>query len=405
MSLVLLIAMSGLLVGSIHMGSPDVRGRMRQGIPGAPVEWGSSVEYFTGLNKSPQAVQVSTVAVTDPGDNTVVTITINGTAVSINTGAVSADATSIAAQLATAINANGLVRSRVAATSAAAVLTLTGLVMGTDGAFTVANTTAASLAAATLVTTAASAAAIPFGRAVFAQGFQTGEGEPYVALAAAGGFTPQVITSTIAFVSGAVLTVEVYERRGAFRTLLTSQNDAMATSADASLDAMAVLLNAALAANTVLVASAPATATGLVFTAEVPGTEIEVYVTAGSEGASVPAITTVETTGPSPATSFERAFAGMSMHNIDSPAVGSLQGEYAGNAGVLVMRKGLMFVASAEVITQGATVYVETGVTADNGKLFIAGSATRIALPRSRILWERDGNLAADGIAIVRLAA
>lgn len=389
----------GTMLGAITQTAGDVRSRSRQGKPGQWVERGGTEEYFTGLNQNPQAVQVSTVVLTDPGDSIDVTITINGIAVTVNTGTGLA-AAAIGALLAAAINANPLVRANVLASFATVTLTLTGLTPGAT--FTVASTTGASLAAPTLVTTAASAAVIPFGRALISQGFQTGEGERLVALAASSLLTAQVITASVTFVTGSVITATVYEIRGAERVQIGSVSETSATSVAVTSAALLASLNTVLPANTVNVTGG---VTNLVFTAEILGFEFDVELSADDTGASVPVWTKALTTGPSASTSIHRALCGVSLYShIDPAPSGSTLGEYGANAGVLVANKGKLWIESDETISPSDTVFIELGVAADNGQFFGASSATRIALARDRVRFERDGVTTADSIAAVRLA-
>src|SRR5688572_3692025 len=108
------ILASLLLMGTISQKATDVRNRMRQGKPGAWAERSSTDEYFTGLNQNPQAKQVTTVTLTDQGDDDDVVITINGIDVTYNTGTGKSLAT-IGAEFAAAINAEPLVRGQVVA--------------------------------------------------------------------------------------------------------------------------------------------------------------------------------------------------------------------------------------------------------------------------------------------------
>ena len=382
---------------SISQGFGDVRSRARQGLVGDWVFADHTRRGGFGVNSSPQAVQVVTFDVADPGDDLVVTIDIDGIVVSAATGTGN-NATQIAALLATAINAEPLVRGKVAATSAVAVVTLTGQNPGLSVTVT-AGTSTSNVATATA---ADSADPIPFGRAVIHTGFTSNE-EESVALPS---FAAQVITIAATYVASAKIRVAVYEVLNGERILLADVTETSATSLDATLDALAAALNTALPANSVLAASTPATATAITLTAERAGMEIEVDVGAGDEGASVPVWTVTNTTGPSVATSLARAFRGISLYSSSdqAPAVGSA-GEYAGNAGVKFAQRGVVWVESTETPAVGGTVYVETAAGATLGRLYTTGSSTRVALPRSRATWDRPGLTAADGIAAVRLEA
>lgn len=384
---------------SITQGFGAVRSRMPWWILGGLVERSSNDEIRSAINESPQAKQVTTVAVSDPGDDVDVTITINSVDVTYNTGT-GAAAADIATGLAAAINAEPLVRGQVVASAASTTLTLTGVTPGES--FTVTEDDGA-LSSVTTTTAADEADPIEFGRAVIRTGYS--DTDELVAKAASSAFTAQVITADIAYVASAVISVRVYEIRGAERVLIASVDEASATSQDATIDALVALLNAALPANSVLAAANDATATAIVFTAEVAGLEFAVEVEAGHEGASLPAVSVANTTGPSAATSFHRAFRGVAIRDQASEptAIAGTQQQYAGNSSLSYCRKGLVAVESAEAISPGATVYVELGVTADNGKFFAADSATRIGLARSLATWELDANSDTGSLAALRL--
>lgn len=403
----------GASLGAISQGMGDVRSRTRQGIVGDWVYSDPTKRSGGGLNAYPQAKQITTVTVANIGDDLDVIITINGVDVTYDTGT-GEDATAIAAGLAEAINAEPLVRAVVEATSSGGTLTLTGLNDGLAFTVSIASDPNAALSSVTTTQAAATASAIPFGRAVIFNNYNPGnrgnalgETERLVMAPLAGAFTAQVITATIPFVSGAVITVRVYEVRGEERILLASVNDASATSADATIDALVVLLNAALPANSVLAAADNATATAIVFTAEVPGREIDVEVVSGSEGASVPAVTVAYTTGPNYATSLIRAWEGVSLYNRarEAATLTSTEGQYGPNDSVHYAIRGVVWVQSDEAVSRGGTVYVETVAGATCGRFYAATSATRVALPRRIARWERDGLVSTDSLAALRLEA
>ena len=388
----------------ISQGFGDVRARLHQGIPGDWVYADPDRRWSSGINSSPQAVQVTTVTVTDQGDDDDVIITINGIDVSINTGTGGTAAT-IGADLAEAINAEPLVRGQVRASFDTATLTLTGLTAGLEFTVSIASDPDSVLSSVTTTTAADTADAIPFGRVVVSQGSNTSESEKLVALADTTKFTAQVQTLSIAYVDTAVINISVWEIRGSERIRLAEVSEASAASQDATIDALVVLLNAALPAASVLAAANDASATAIVFTAEIPGLEFEVTWLAGHEGASLPAITIANTTGPSRSTSLHRAFAGISLY---SPAdecgtVGGETGQYAGNAGVKFGQRGCLWITNAETPAEADTVYVELAAGSTAGRLYAASSATRVALSKAVAVWERDGLVTADSLAAVRL--
>lgn len=377
---------------SIRQLATDVRATSPQGAVGDWAGYGDFDRWCTLFNQSPQAVQVTTVTVSDPGDNTDVSIVINGFTVTANTGT-GLDASGVAATLVVAINADPRVRADVRATSSTTTLTLTGLTPGL--AFTCTESDGA-LASVTTTTSATEAEAIPVGRAMISQGYQGSK--KLGALAKSSLLTAQVITATV--VTGVATTrpIRIWEIRGDERTLLADTVFAGSATEATEATNIADAANLALAASTVLAA---ANSTAVTFTAEVAGLEFEVEIGQVTTGD----ITLAATTGPSPSTSICRALAGVSMRPQDEECatIGGTSPEWPANAGVRAAQGGMLWVESDEAITAGAPVFIELGVTADNGQLFLADSATRLQLPKRMVVWERDGSSSSDSLAAVRL--
>lgn len=383
---------------SIFAMAMGVRSTQYQGGVGDWAAHSDHDRWATGLNQSPQAKQVTTTTVSDPGDGNNITITINGFDVTVS--ATGLDASGCAAALAAAINADARVRANVIASSNGTTLALTGLTPGL--AFTVTESDA-SLTTPSTTTSAASAEAVPVGRALISQGVNPGRAEQLVALAKSSLLTPQVHTFTTTFVSGAVIRAWVWRIVGNERQLINTAFFASATDLATTLAGLVSALETAMPANTVSFA-VNGGSTAIVATAEVPGLEFKVELEHVSGGASAPAFSYTDTTGPNRATSINRALAGISLRPQDEelPA-GATEPVWPGNRGLRMAKGGQLFVESAEAITDGAPVYVELGVAADNGKLFTSGSATRLQLARELVAWVRDGNVAADNLAVVRL--
>ncbi|HEX5038507.1 MAG TPA: hypothetical protein VFW95_00045 [Candidatus Limnocylindria bacterium] len=395
----LALALFGLMTGTIAQGFGDARSRARQGIVGDWVYSDHTRRSASGINAHPQAAQVTTVTMTDQGDDDDVVITINGVDVEYNTGTGKALA-AIGAEFAAAINAEPLVRGQVAATFDTATLTLTGTVPGLAFTVSIASDPDSVLSDVTAVTAADEADPVPFGRTVVHQGFNASEGERLVATPYAALFTPQVITATVVTGVATTRAIRVYEIRGDEKVLLANTVFAGSATEATEAAAIATAINLALPAATVI---ADDDSTAVTFTAEVAGLEFQVeieQVTAGD-------ITFANTTGPSAATSLWRAFQGISLYSpsVETTTVGGTTAQYRANEGVHYATRGVVWVESSETPAAGGTVYVETTAGANQGRLYAASSATRIALPKSRARWERDGLVAADGIAAVRLEA
>jgi hypothetical protein len=101
------------------------------------------------------------------------------------------------------------------------------------------------------------------------------------------------------------------------------------------------------------------------------------------------------------------AAAGVSLYATDeeNTTIAPIGGDvvYPPNAGVRVMKSGLVFVASSEAPSKGDPVYAETVAGATLGRLYATASATRVLLPGAT--WERDARPSSgDDLAVVRLA-
>jgi len=392
-------------MANVFQGALDVLGRQRIGAPGDSAAYSDSDRTSTAFNSSPEAVQITTVTMTDQGDDDDVIITINGYDVEYNTGTGLALA-AIGAAFAAAINGDERVRGDVRASFDTATLTLTGLTPGETFTVSIASDPDSVLSAVTTTQAAAESAAIPAGRLCIVQtNSDAHSAEELCAIAKSSLLTAQVITFTCTYVASAIVKASIYEIRGSERVHLGSGIFVSATDLNATLDGLAAAINTALAANTVLAASTPATATDITLTAEVLGLEFDVELEHVSGGASSPVFTKTYTTGPSPLTSIARAALGVSQRPNDEEVstIGGTDPEWPGSAGVRLWKESQVIVESDEAITNGGTVYVELGVTADNGQFFAADSATRLALPKAMAEWRRDGGVSAHSVAVVRL--
>lgn len=395
---------AALMMGGISQGFGDLRSRTRQGIPGDWVYSDHTKRWGSGINSTPQKVQIVTSTVSDPGDDQTITISIAPTTadtaidVTINTGT-DEDATSLAEMLAAAINLEPLIRGSVRASSSGTTLTLTGLNPG--AAFTVTESSA-SLTTPSTTQVADEADPVPFGRAVIHVGDAAGETEPLVTVPYASLFSAQVITATI--VNGVATTraVRVWEIRGPGDRVLMLETVYLGSATEATeATNLAAAVELAAPANTVV--AAVAASVTVTFTAEVPGTEILVEI----EQVNAGDVTFANTTGPSEATSLNRAWRGISLYDpaSEAPTTTSTEGQYAPNAGVRFGYRGVIWVASSESPSPSADVYVELAAGSTQGRFYVSGSSTRVALSRRIARWERDGLVAADALAAIRLEA
>lgn len=382
---------------TVSQAANDVLSRARQGLIGAWVLSSALNSSITVLNEDPQAVQVDTIQVDTATNDHEYEWTINSVDLTFTADS-SATKIEISDGMALVTNADPLVRGQVKAVADGTdLITLTGLTPGQ--AFTLTDVDSKCTDAS--VTTAAAASALGFGRAVIADGTNTNETEQLGKAVVAAAFTAQVITLNMIFVTSATYLL----------TLRTSTGDLLSqievdanTNTDTTAAAIVTALNDDLAASTILTVQ---TAGVITLTAEVPGTEFTLEVGVNEEGGAGDAIVSVvATTGPSQATSLERALLGVTLHSDNDPTttIGGTEGSYAANAGMRVARRGVVWVESTETITADSDVYVETTAGTTAGRFFAASSATRIKLPRSLARWERDGITASDTLAALRLS-
>lgn len=370
---------------SISQSWSDARRRSRQAIPGMCLALAFAV-YDTFLNQDPQAVQISTYTVDTATNAATYTVEVNGQSIAIV--AASGTGSAIAEQIADAINADPLAGAVCSAEASGSDIVLTGRTPGL--AFTATESDAKLSVVETQA--AAEAAAVAFGVAIKDTGFNGSEPEKTGALLS--GFTAQVATIDYSYTGSSELGVRVYEIRGDERILLADAKHLLATSKAASTTALLAELNAALPANTVA-----ATAGGsdeVVLTAEVAGLEFAAEVYSDDHANVAPSI--AETTGPSLSTSAGRAFAGVSRFDPASEAasVGANAGQYAANDGIKVAQKDHVWVSNSESPSNGGTVYVDVST----GLFYASASSARVALPKAKAKWLRDGR---DGDAIALL--
>lgn len=348
----------------------------------------------TVINTAPQAQQVSTITIDTVTNSATYTVTINGIPVSYTADA-SAVNTEIVAGLIAAIEEDPSVSASVTCVATSAtVATLTARLPGI--AFTITDSDAKITTATT--TAAADADAVPFGRLLILEDVDVDTGNVEGSLAMSSRLSAQVDSWAITY-EAVILNVEIIVDGVAYQVSHT-----MASDLDTSIDALVGKINGAamgLPANTVIATANASTATALVLTSEVAGKPFTSRVWLGV-GATVAAPVLTQT---APVDSdINRAQVGISVFAYDeeSTAAGVSTPSYPANASMKVLRRGDIAVECAETVTFGAPVYVELGVTADNGKFFAASSATRVRLQAAK--WVRNEQSAAsDDVAILRL--
>jgi hypothetical protein len=386
---------------TISAQASDARARSRQGIVGMLLFTSHLTQILTAINEDPQAVQIDDITIDTANDDTLYTVTINGVDTTIDSGAAATTTTirdALIAALLLAPLARGFV---IASIKDADELTLTGLTPGLAHTVAVSAGAGGAISVAS-VQVAATAAAVPFGRLVINDGLEPDGVVPLGKLAQSTSLTAQVHTLNIIFVASATYLVTVRDEAG--EVLAQGETDAD-TNTDTTGTAIAATLNGLLPAASVLVASVGGGSGDITFTAELAGREFSVEVgtnEAGQAGGAI--VSQTDTTGPSRATSVNRAALGISLHSQNDPAttIGGLEGEYAPNVGMRLLKgANAIFVERPGVVAGGDPVFVELNVTADNGKFFNADSATRVRLVKAT--WERDGINTADGVAGLRI--
>lgn len=370
----------------------DVRARRPQAKIGQPVEANYLNSLLTLINKNPQASQVSTVTVDTATNSHEYVITINGVDVSYTADGATSKI-EIADGLAAAVNAEPLVRGQVSAVSdGVSVVTLTGLYPGVE--FTLAEDSAKLSIATT--TAAAEADSVAFGRLVVSGDYQSDEANELGSLAKASALTAQVDTITVDYAASETYTVviEIAGERYLIGPILADTDDATTSALIHN------AINAMMPANTVI--STNPSATSVVLTAEVAGKAFKT--TVGLETGTTARLSLAHTTATA-ATDINKVAKGISVYTTDEE-VTEVEGTtvvYPANAGMMALRKGLIWVENSETIVRGDAVYVELGVTADNGKLFKASSATRVKV--DGLTWERSARSSSgDDLAVVSVA-
>lgn len=363
------------------------------------------------INTNPQAVQISTATFT--GVEVSYALVVGGISITWTPASSPGSAAAVAEEFETWWNEQAVLRAWMTASypGSGAVVTLTGNNVGLTIDLT--NTTGVAFVN---TTSAASASAVPFGRAMLLTGYTTAQDAqldpdgtlPSGVLAATGVLTAQVDTWTVAdpgtgqFI-GATLKIAGVDT-------VIAERVPWSTNLDTTLDNLATVLNAALAdagLSAYVTVAGPAGAPGageLRFTAAIAGVEFASMVTS-DDAAGYPVITV--SSNKALATSLLRRFAGASIRATDEvpSAVGSTSSTYGANRGVRVLAEGPMWVESSESPAYGDQVFVGLG-SGEEGRFYKDAGASRIPLPLDVARWQysaRSGE--GDAAAVVRFRA
>lgn len=354
----------------------------------------------TMVNKFPQADQISTYTVTTETDGFQYQLSINGEVVSY-TAQVGDTTTDVATGLVAAVNTDPIARGAVTATSAAAILTLTGNAPGQT--FTLVEVSTPSKGTITLVQSAANADPVPFAVGMISGGWSTEESWEFGIRASQSAFVAQVTTLTVTYVAATIYEVALTVQDQEYEFEILADTSSTVTAA-----ALVAAINAALPANTILASNVAGVVT---LTAEIIGDEFKVAF-GTSTGSS---LALAYTTGPSTSTSVARAFAGVSRRRGDeaNTTPGFNDVVYAPNEDVQVVSRGVIAVAesSGTTVTPGSQVWIELVDATTKGQFYAAGSGTaRVLLAPNKALlqpvelaWERNAR-PSSGINLAALA-
>ncbi len=369
--------------------STDVRSRSLQALIGMWVDSSPLYDERSVFNSDPQAVQVDTITVNTGTNDHEYTLTVDGVEVSYTADS-STSTTEVAAGLVAAWNSQPYAASVATASNVSNVVTITGLTAGQS--YVIDDVDA--LATLASVTAAAEADAVAYGRLMISLDYESGEDGELAVLCKASKLVAQVDTITVDYAASEVYKIQITVEGETYLAEVDADTDDATTATN-----IRTAINAMMPANTVIASGAT---DQVILTAEVAGKAFRTVVGVKSE--TVARLALVHTTA-SLRTDVNRAVVGISKNwsANESTAIGATTPSWPANQGVIVATKGILWVAksSAETPAKGDKVYVETGVTADNGKLFNTTSATRILLTNAT--WERSGRTAADGLAAVRI--
>jgi hypothetical protein len=363
----------------------DVRSRLVVGVNGERVYVDPLDILDTVINSTPQAKQTHEVTVATATNDHEYVVTINGIDVEYTADAATSKI-EIADGLAEAINADPLVRGQVVATSDGVdKVTLESTYPGLAFTYSDADSKLTDAAG----TSNDEADPIPFGYLVM-QSSYSDDGEKIGGVVKSAALVAQVDTLTVDYVAGELYGVQINIDGESYGVEVAANTDDATTVAD-----IVTAINLKMPANTVIAAAASGTT--ITLTAEVAG---KAFVVSTWQKIGTAASLSVAHTVDSDLTDLTKCAAGVALRGFDEEENSDSDTEYPANAGARVLRRGSVYVTTAETPAKGAAVYVETdGATA--GKLYASSSATRIRLPKSIASWQSYN--ADDGLGVVRV--
>lgn len=369
----------------------DIRNRRPQAKIGQLAESDDLNDVRTVINSDPQAAQVSTILIDTATNSATYTVTVDEVDVSIVADA-SATKPEIADALADALNQEPSVYGRASSASdGVATVTMTGQYPGV--AFVLSDDDAKLTTAD--VTAADEADAVEFGRLVISGGYQTDEANELGIKVKSSALDAQIDSMVVTYAAAELYGVSIKIDGEEYGVEVAADTDTDTTGA-----AIVTAINAMMPANTVLAAYTAGTDT-VSLTAEVAGKAFST--SRWLKSGTVARLTLVHTLATVDS-DINKVALGVSVYTTDEENT-TEEGDdvvYPANAGVQILRKGLIWVASAQSVSRGEKVYVETGVTASNGKFYNTASATRLLLDGAT--WERASRSSSgDNIALLSI--
>lgn len=374
---------------SISISALQVSRRLLAGVIGQPVDADYLNACDTYINADPQAVQVYTVVLTAETNNATYTFTCDGQTISYTADG-SATYAEVGAGLLAAFNANAHARGLFVATFATDTLTLTAV----NTAIDVVVSDSDSKITTTEVTAPAGATAVRFGVGIVNLGTTNDEGTPLGAEVYAAKLTAQVDTLTVVYAANERYYVEI-DIPG---QTPVSVDVAADTDTAGTTTAIVTAINLRMPSNTVLAASSVSGT--ITLTSEIPG---QGFVTGVGTVSGTASRLSVSSNAPM-LSSLPRWFAGISTMTLDTSiaTIAGTEAKYDANSGVIVLRKGRIYVENSQTPGVNDKVYVETVAGTTQGKFFNSSSATRIFVPNAR--WHAvPSRTSSENLAIVEL--
>lgn len=346
----------------------------------------------SAINAAGQATQVSTLTVDTATASATYTFVLNGVTITFVNG-VSTDTTVVAGLIKDQLIADGYAGSVANITQATNVITFTAKGPGTAYSFTLTDSDA-KLTSAT-GTAAAAASAVAFGVVVIETGYSDTGGvvNRKAAIPLTSYFTAQVDTITVVYAASEEYTAYITINGITYATTVIANTDSATTATD-----LATAINAKMPADTVIAAATSGGA--LTLTAEVPGTP---FVT-GTGVLTTDSRMSVAKTTATPQTDIDRVLLGVTIRDPSIPytTLDGTTASYPANTVMDILQFGDIAVTSAQTISPGEAVYVETASGASCGLCYNTSSATRIR--SNKLVWARD--LTNDSAkAVLRVAA